>query len=104
MNKSNPKLYRELSLPFADAKIAEESATSFLEGVAKLREQFKIADVEVIIMGGRLHEGEEEPFFGSAHFGDSKNSEMMCAYGLAAARKDHEAMIGRALKSLLAKP
>lgn len=47
--KRDPKVYREMSVPHANAEAAEAAADAFFDDLYTLRVKHKIADVHVII-------------------------------------------------------
>lgn len=99
--KSNPKLYRELSEPFASAADANTALDAFFQGVEELRKQHRFANVYVIVcasMQGDTADDEQE-WQASCHYGDGLRAEAMTAWAYGREQGRREAAIGSAVRS-----
>lgn len=81
--KPNPKLYRQLSEPFADSDAASKAAKDFADEMAELRIKHKMPDVVVIISVNYLNkDGDEGEIQCTLSLGDINNKLMMLAHAL----------------------
>lgn len=91
---NNPKLYREMSVPFATKGEAVAAWDKFNAGIAKLREECKIQDV---VFAGTFsyvsEEGEECPYYGRGHLGDQLRAESMAAFMLGSLQSERQDFI-----------
>lgn len=68
--KPNPELYQRLTEPFADKAEADTAVNDFLEEVGRLRELYKLPDVQVgIEYRVRLNTEDNIPSIGTYHAG-----------------------------------
>jgi hypothetical protein len=96
---SNPKLYRQLSEPFAGRDLANAALESFRDDLEVLREKHKIADVVAVIQVNVADaSGEEGLAQAILSFGDPMNRAAMLAYALGTVQNQQQELIGRLLK------
>lgn len=99
MSTSDPANYRRLSEPFPDQESAKRRIGEFWDAVAKLRNELHITDVHIIVRVNVVDEaGEEGVVMTAAHFGNSIESEAMCAWALGQEAALRESTIGKLLK------
>lgn len=97
--KQDPENYRKMSIPYASADEANKELEAFMEGVETLRNSCRVADVHVIVRVNMINaDGEEGAAMASAHFGDSTNAEMMCAWSFGKETANRKALIDKMLK------
>ena len=95
---SNPKLYRELSAPFADKTAAQNAIEAFINEMEVARAKHKIADIISVIQVNCLDEtGEEGVMTLSMGFGDPLKKPVMLAQALGKEQTTIEATIARYL-------
>jgi hypothetical protein len=80
--KNDPKNYRDLSVPFANADEANAAIELFYADVAEARNRHRIRDALVVVSGATTYEEGEGDFHTYAHFGDSRNGPVLAAYAL----------------------
>ena len=98
--KSNPKLYRELMVPFASMEEANKHIAGFDAEFQALRAKYRMRDVVVCIQIGYVGKDEEE-LDAALHltFGDAIKVEAMLAHTLGMVQAQRQEMIA----SMLAK-
>ncbi len=88
---NDPKLCREMSLPFDSVDDVTKATNGFINGVEALRREFKMADVLIILSNSNLNEeGEEDPYATMVQFGDRKNGLFMAAMAFGNLKKEHD--------------
>lgn len=92
---SNPKLYRELSVPFETAEEAQAIFSAFFEELGELRKKHGFQNVHVIVMDNFLDNGEESAFITNGHYGSMAQAEAMTAWALGIEHSSREALIGQ---------
>jgi len=96
----NPKLYRELSVPFESAEAANAALTAFYEEVRELRKKHKITDLHLICQVSanfKDDDGEDEgQLMAVCHFGSELMIEGMTGYAFGKAHADSKARIAKA--------
>ena len=92
-SKFDPENYRKLLKPFEDTETANKAMQEFYDGVGKLRNELGITDVHVLIQVHIMNDGEEGAAMSSAHFGDTLQGAMMCAWGLGQEQANFEDML-----------
>lgn len=101
--RSNPKLYRELSEPFASVEAAEEAANGFMKEIADIRTKYRMRDVYVALgfSHTNIATGEECGAIVSGGLGDAFQWEVLLAHALGQEQADRQqrvgALLGRAL-------
>lgn len=90
--------YRMMSEPHASKEDANKALESFFEAVEAARKEFRIPDVHVIVKMNFLHEETEGSAMASAHFGNSLEAGIMCAWALGQEESDMRATIREYLK------
>jgi hypothetical protein len=101
MRTNNPKLFREMNEPYANATEAQSSMDAFAEGVKKLREEHKVTNVLVVVNYNIVHEDSEEgegEYFGTLSFGNSLQMLPMAAYAYGHQREAQNEAIAKLLK------
>jgi hypothetical protein len=96
--KNNFANYREMSKPFPSNADAETAIQSFYDAVEKARNEFHIADVHVITQVSISRDSREGMAMSSAHFGDSLQGALMCAWSLGQEEANYKTAIGEYLK------
>lgn len=97
--KSDPALYRELSVPFESSEEADEALKGFYESLEKIRKEYHMADVHVIVRINITHtDGSEGAAMSSAHWGDTLKATQLCAWGLGQEQANFDAAIRGLLK------
>lgn len=95
---ADPKLYRQMQIPFASREEAAKASAAFVEELAELRKKHRIREVAYVLMFGyEMDEGESDALL-SGHFGDSTKSEVMLAYALGVAQTERKDHIGHLLR------
>lgn len=100
MTTPNPKLYRELSEPYASAQEAQAKADELFKRAGEIRKELKIPNLYLVIgatwMGepGTEYEGKELAGVIPGGFGDSFQHEAMLAYALGIVQAERQSMIG----------
>lgn len=79
-SSANPKLYREMSIPFLSHQAASEAVTAFHEELGELRRKHKIPDLYVVAEVGYLDGDEEYASRGAMHYGSMEKRESMAAW------------------------
>jgi hypothetical protein len=97
--KRDPENYRKMSEPYPSPEEANKELDAFMEGVEALRNQRRVADVHVIVRVNMIQAGAEGAAMASAHFGDTTNAEMMCAWSFGKETANRQAVIARMLKA-----
>jgi len=94
----DPKLYRQLSLPYPSQAEASAALSAFYEDVRIAREKHKIANVYLAVSANWLDaEGEESAAYSTGGFGDQMEHEAMCAYALGTIQTERQARIAKLL-------
>ncbi len=93
--RHNPKLYRDLSKPFATHDEANASLQAFFADVERARELHKIPDV--IVLCEITHGDDEDRGSASMRLGSSLNVLPMLAREYGAARQEHEDLLQRVI-------
>ena len=76
----NPKLFRELSEPIANAEL-QTALQAFYEEVGQLREKLRIQNVYCVVNSAMITaEGEESEFMTSFQYGDALRGQSMVAW------------------------
>jgi hypothetical protein len=99
---SNPKLFREMSEPFASKEEAREAADAFQEELGELRKKHKIRDVLYVCAFSTIGDnGEEYDSILQGHMGNSLIQEQLAAYALGTIQAERQEMIGQLLSRAL---
>lgn len=98
MTIANPKRYRELSEPFADAEKMNKEIDRFYALVAAARVECRIPDALVVIRANYLHEGEEAAGQTILHFGDSLQAESLAVWASGFIAAEREAYHSKIMK------
>lgn len=93
--ENNPSRYRRMNQVFESPDTANDAISKFWDGVEKLREELKIADVFVAVEISQFVEGDEVRGSASVYFGDHAHKLTMLARCYGAAQADHQAMLAR---------
>ena len=101
--KPDPKLYREMAVPFPSPEAANEAHEAFFTELGELRKKHKIRDLYCTVAGSAVYEdGEEGDFVTSCFFGNQLAAESLCAWALghetARARESVTKALARAAK------
>lgn len=95
----NPELYRRMSQPHITGDSANEALAKFFDGVAKLREEYCLPDVCVIVEVNSIGaSGKEQRGHASAYFGDLVSKLPMVARHYGEARAEYEDMLHAAIE------
>lgn len=99
----NPKLFRDLSVPFESAKASNEAVEAFFTEFGALREKHKLTNVYVIVSASYETEDkqDEAEFVTSCMFGDTMRAEMLTAWALGREQQTRQETIARFLESAL---
>jgi hypothetical protein len=95
---ADPKLYRQMQVPFASREEATKASTAFIEELAELRKKHRIRDITYIMMFGYdSDEGESDAIL-SGSIGDAGKAETMLAFALGQVQTQRQNHIGSLLK------
>lgn len=86
--------YLELSRPFENPEAAEKALNEFYSAVSALRRTYRLPDVHVIVQVNIRHEEEIGRGLSSAHFGNSAEAVVMCAWSYANECKEQRKLVG----------
>lgn len=89
--KDNTELYVEMCKPFENGGEANTALQGFFDDLEEIRKKHRIADVHTIVKV-MICNGSG---ISSMHVGDSRNGEMMCAWGLGQETEVRRQEIGR---------
>lgn len=98
VDTADPKLYRQLNVPFDTDNLANDALTGFYEDVMAARIKHKIADVVVISQVSIAIDDDESVAISAWSCGDVLKREAMCAWAYAKYSHEREQMILRAGK------
>lgn len=109
MKTKNPKLYRELSEPFASFDVLNAAISAFVDEVYELRVKHKLPDVTLVISGNVALDADDETSTATyAHFGNPDRAVQMLAYALGREEEQQLALLrdirSRARKASEPKP
>lgn len=97
-SKMDPANYRKMSEPLPE-KETSENLQKFMEAVEKLRNEFHMQDVHVIVKMSILREdGTEGAGMSSAHFGHALEAGVMCAWSLGREEVEYKHLIQGTMK------
>lgn len=91
----NPKLYRELSEPFASPEAANDAINAFLEDLGAIREKHRILNVLCVVSGTMIERGEETEYMTSLSYGDSLRRPLMAAWAYGSEKSDADTIMRR---------
>jgi hypothetical protein len=79
--KNDPENYHKMSEPHENPEKVNEALQKFYEKVAEAREEFRIADILVVIKDSvRYEDGDVGQFMQHSQYGDQLNGVSMAAY------------------------
>lgn len=90
---ANPKLFRELSLPFESSDDADAAIQAFNDDLALIREKHHIANIYCIVAGSMKDGDSESEFMTSMAWGDSLRSQAMTAWAYGRESATHDAIM-----------
>lgn len=97
---ADPKLYRQMEVPFSSQEEASKASQAFANELKELRQKHRMRDVAYTAMFAyESNEGEADAIV-SGHFGNSLNAEAMLAYALGAVQSERQAHIGELLRGI----
>lgn len=91
---NDPKTYQQAAVPFATTEEADKAFTEFLEKVYALRNEYRIANVAILVKDSTEDTG---VVMASAFYGNGLEQEAMYAYGYGQAVRDREQAMARLL-------
>lgn len=97
----NPKLFREMSVPFASAEAANQAVEAFYVELGELRKKHKLTNVYTVINASYATtdpEDDEAEFFTSSMFGDFLRAESLVAWALGREQAHRQEMIAHIAK------
>lgn len=97
--KSDPKTYREMSVPFENSAEANEALQDFFNAVEVARKENHIQDVHVIVKVNIANGESEGTAMSSAHFGNTLEGAVMCAWGLGREQESFQAILRQFVKA-----
>ena len=97
--RSNPKLYRELSEPFASSEAVNEGLENFFADLGELRKKHKIRDLVVLVsLSYMSQDGTDElDTITQMEYGDAMKHEMMLAHTLGLVQAERQELIAKCL-------
>lgn len=99
ITKNDPKTYREMSVPHQGSDKASEALKAFFDAVEAARKKHHIQDVHVIVKVTIKEDEGEGTAMSSAHFGNTLEGAVMCAWGLGQEQANFEATLRKYLKA-----
>lgn len=97
---ADPKLYREMEVPFASQEEAAKASAAFADDLAEIRKKHRMRDVAYTVMFSYESPEGESQAITSGHLGNSMNAESMLAYALGVVQSDRQAYVGSLLKGV----
>jgi hypothetical protein len=98
----DPKLYREMSVPFESPEKADDAMRAFQADVEEARKKHKIPDVLVAASGSYQDGDDEAAFFSSFSFGNHAYTIALAAYAYGSERERLDENVGKLLGKRLA--
>ncbi len=99
MEKSDPKLFREMSEPFESASEADAAINAFFDELGELRKRHGFPNVYVIVGGSIVADsGDEHEFVSTLHYGNGLQAEPLTAYAFGKEQARREQAIADAVK------
>ena len=100
MEISNPKLYRELSVPFENPDAANQALEAFVAEFRALREKHRICDIVAVLQVNALNsDGEEGVMTAVVKQGDPLRAVVMLAQALGQEQRALGTLIGTLSKA-----
>jgi len=102
MNYSDPKTYREMSIPFASNEEASKANEAFKDELATLRKKYRMRDLVVVAQFSYESSEGECDAVSLNSFGHAGNVESLLAYALGVTqteRQQHNDRLLRAIKT-----
>ena len=96
--KNDPANYRKMSEPFENIEKANQALKDFYEAVEVARKEFHIMDVHVVVKMNVLRGEVEGHAITSAHYGNTLEGALMCAWALGNEQADFEALLRESSK------
>lgn len=95
---ADPKLYRQMQIPFSSREEATKAANDFQSELSELRKKYRIRDLCYVMMIGYEDENGESDAILSGSFGDNSKAELLYAYALGQSSSEHKKHVEQLLK------
>lgn len=95
--RSDPALYREMSIPHASSEALNEALQKFFDEIGELRKKHKMRDVFICVQCGYVAQDGTEEIDAAAHhgMGDSARHEALLAFALGQVQGERQEIIAR---------
>lgn len=96
---SDPKLYRELSVPFPDMEAADKALDAFADDLSAIRKKHKISDIMCVIQVNASQGDDDGVLTFTVSFGDPLRKAAMLAQALGKEQAEFANRIAKLLKA-----